>query len=298
MTYFKLVENKDVFVTRVEANPEYNFNGNLTISTGSVYFYFCGTIQSEYVYRDYYNTGSTYHTYYYVDGSPILKSTASISFYNGVDTSSNIARTIKNLDDFYFVSESCGSGSGFYGSKIDIISIPRVYFGNKFKNFMTIESDPIHGKRIIYDDGRGNVFFENCTTKCGPFLVGKAFYNEGLIYVRSDPSLIGHAIYYSWINSESICTEIMFTGSYNIYVQNVFCHIPAYQANFSQNETAYITASNGEQVKLYSGSDDRIFITGIGLYDEDYNHIATAKISKGVRKKPSDNVLIKLRLDT
>lgn len=302
MTFFPLLPNKDVFVTRIEASPEYLLIGNKTTTTSSIHFRFCGSVMStDYlVYRDYHNSSSVYHTYYYdTPENPLPRVTASLMFYNTVNTTTDSrARVVKMLDDFYFMSESMGSGSGFYGSSIDILSIPRAYFGKSFKNFVSVENDLIHGQRIIYDDGDGNVYAEYSTANCGPFLVGKAFYNEGIIFVRSDPLLdSGHAVHYPWINTGSICCEISFTGSNNIYVQNVFCHLDAYDANFSQNATSYLTAANGEIVKMFSGSDDRIFITGIGLYDENYKLIAVAKTSKPIRKLPSDKLLFKIRYD-
>jgi hypothetical protein len=302
MTFFPLQPNKDVFVTRIEASPEYLFVGTSSLSMGGPSaFYFCGpSLISDYLtYRDFYNSSNVYHSYYYdTPDNPLPRLTASIKFYNGVDTTTSRAHVVKMLDDFYFMSESLGSGSGFYGSSIDIFSIPKAYYGKSFKNFVSTETDPIHGSRIIYDDGDGNVYARYPTANCGPFLIGKAFYNEGIIFVRSDPSFsTEHAIQYPWIYTGSICCEVSFTGSNNIYVQNVFCHIDAYQANFSQNATSYTTSSGGETVKLFSGSDDRVFITGIGLYDKDYNHIATAKISKPIRKLQSDKILVKLRHD-
>jgi hypothetical protein len=301
MIFFPLLPNKDVFVTRIEASPEYLLVGSSTVTTGSFAFYFCGptSITDYLVYRDYYNPSNVYHTYYYdTPGNPLPRLTASITFYNSVDTTTSRAHVAKMLDDFYFMSESLGSGSGFYGSSIDILSIPRAYFGKSFRNFVSTENDLIHGQRTIYDDGNGNVYAEYSTANCGPFLVGKAFYNEGIIFVRSDPLLdSGHAVHYPWINTGSICCEISFTGSNNIYVQNIFCHLDAYEANFSQNATSYLTAANGEIVKMFSGSDDRIFVTGIGLYDENYKLVAVAKTSKPIRKLQGDKLLFKLRLD-
>lgn len=298
MTFFNLQYNKDVFITRVETNPEYNLIGDISFLTDSIHFYFCGDSGCGYLeYKDYYNTGSIQHSYYSTTvGDSELQLTSSITFYNNVSSTSSMAGVIKLLDSYYFVTESFGSGSGFYGQYFDIISIPKSYYGESFKNFVSIEMDPIHGQRIIYDDNNGNVFCINSITCCGPFLVGKAFYEEGIIYLRSDPSLVGHSITYP-IFSGSMCCELNFTGSNHIYVLNSFCHVNEYKTNFSQNESAYTTASSGDQIKLYSGSDDRVFYSAMCLYDSDYNHIATCKFSKPIRKKPSDKLLFKIRLD-
>jgi hypothetical protein len=70
-----------------------------------------------------------------------------------------------------------------------------------------------------------------------------------------------------------------------------------HEMNFSNNESAYTTASNGEQIKLYTGSEDKVWISGIGLYDKEYRLVGSAKFASPIRKLPNDKLLAKLRID-
>lgn len=301
MTLFSLIENRDSFVTRIETFPEYLLTGSLQSLTSSGKFLFCGTSQINHslYHRDRFNQETTQHYYYYEspDGIQVSQNlSASLEFYDAMSTNEPRARVCKMLDDFYFTSQSDGSGSGFYGSQVEILSIPRAYYGSSFKNFVCVEKHLTNGTRVTWDDGKGNVFA--CDDRCeDTHLVGKAFYSEGIIYVRSDPAHFPNAVSSPWIDDSALCVEISFTGSHNIYTQNIFCHIPQYEANFSNNESAFTTTSNGEKVKILSGSDDRTFFTGVALYDEEYKLVGTAKFASPIRKKLNDKLLAKIRID-
>jgi len=302
MTLFSLVENRDTFVTRIETAPEYLLIGSRSLSIISGVHYFCGDalIRDSLYYRDRYNPSSSLHYYYYTTPDSIPTSqdlSASLVVYNSVASSEPRARVCKNLDSYYFLSMSDGSGSGFYGSQIDILSIPRAYYGKEFKNFVCVEQNLLNGIRTTWDDGKGNVYV--CTDRCGdsPRLVGKAFYSEGILFVRTDPTLGLESTYAPWMDSDSFCIQVSFTGSYDIYTLNILAHIGEHVANFSSNETSWTTAANGEKVKLFSGSNDRTFISQINLYDEQMKCIGTAKVASPIRKLPSDRLCMKMRLD-
>jgi hypothetical protein len=122
--------------------------------------------------------------------------------------------------------------------------------------------------------------------------VGNIFYNEGIAFITNSLFVS------NWpITSSNITYELSFTGSNNIYVQNIFCHMKDHEMNFSNNESAYTTASNGEQIKLYTGSEDKVWISGIGLYDKEYRLVGSAKFASPIRKLPNDKLLAKLRID-
>jgi len=132
----------------------------------------------------------------------------------------------------------------------------------------------------------------NCLTANCDSKIGNIFYSEGIAFLTN--SLFTG----SWpITSSDITYEISFTGSNNIYVQNVFCHIKDHEANFSNNESAYTLAENNEKIKIYTGSEDKTWITGIGLYDKEYKLVGATKFASPIRKLPNDKLLFKLRID-
>lgn len=137
------------------------------------------------------------------------------------------------------------------------------------------------------------ICLHSCSTANSDSKIGNIFYSDGLAFI-SNSLFTG-----SWpLTSSDISYEFSFTGSNNIFVENAFCHIKDHEANFSNNETAYTLAENNEQIKLYTGSEDKVWITGIGLYDKEYKLVGAAKFASPIRKLPNDKLLFKLRIDT
>lgn len=279
MTFYPINQN-EVFTTRIEAHPEY-----LISNTGSQYL----------TYRDRYNTSSIYHTYYYTtSGDPLPFYTCSIDVFNNISITSSMGGAIRSIQEYYsLIKENYGSLISYTGS-ICILNIPRMYYGLEFSNLVLYESGSSFGSRVTYDNGSGSLIVTHsgpaATVYQSDIEIGNVFPSEGIAFVYCTNSF----------STNFFCTssyQISFTGSNNIYVQNVFCHAKEYQANASNNDTAYTTASNGEKIKVLTGSDDKVFISGIGLYDENMKLIATAKFSSPIRKLPNDKLLFKLRTD-
>lgn len=281
MTYYPLNQN-EVFITRIETHPEY-----LISDTGSQYLTF----------RDRYNTQTSYHTYYYTTAeNPLPFTTASISFFDSVSMSSSLGGAIKSLQEYHSSFNVGYDSLSSYTGSINVISIPKAFYGKELSNFCMIERVSF-GYRIVFDDGYGQLFVTHSAAApySGSTKIGNIYYTEGVAFVYFSTSF--DTPYHTWPYSLASSYEISFTGSNNIYTQNVFCHLGDHVANASNNESAYITASNGEKVKLYTGSEDRVFISALGLYDKENKLVASAKFSSPIRKYPNDKLLYKLHND-
>ena len=66
--------------------------------------------------------------------------------------------------------------------------------------------------------------------------------------------------------------------------------------NFSSNPT-YTTASDGSLTQATFFKDPKTFITQVGLYNDDNELLAIAKLSKPILKSYSREAIIKVKLD-
>jgi len=75
-----------------------------------------------------------------------------------------------------------------------------------------------------------------------------------------------------------------------------FCDVRAGEFNHSQNPS-YFTGTNAEIVNNSFKSEPITYITTVGLYNDNNELLAVAKMSKPFKKDPNTEVLIKVRLD-
>jgi hypothetical protein len=78
--------------------------------------------------------------------------------------------------------------------------------------------------------------------------------------------------------------------------QHYFCRIPNKEFNFSSNPT-FATASDGSLTQPTFFKNPKTFITQVGLYNDDGELLAVAKLSKPLLKSYSREAIIKVKLD-
>jgi len=74
-----------------------------------------------------------------------------------------------------------------------------------------------------------------------------------------------------------------------------FCRVPHNTYNYSANPT-YTNASK-IRVKNVASDTPVTYITTIGLYDDENKLLATAKLSEPLRKDPTNEMTLRVRLD-
>ena len=75
-----------------------------------------------------------------------------------------------------------------------------------------------------------------------------------------------------------------------------FCRANNQQFNFSNNPT-FATASTGAFTQATFEKDPKVYITQVGLYNDENELLAVAKLSKPVLKSYSREAIIKVKLD-
>tara|TARA_B110001454_G_C12697062_1_gene424895 strand:+ start:28 stop:1095 length:1068 start_codon:yes stop_codon:yes gene_type:complete len=78
--------------------------------------------------------------------------------------------------------------------------------------------------------------------------------------------------------------------------QHYFCRIPNKEFNFSSNPS-FATASDGTMTQSTFFKNPKTFITQVGLYNDDGELLAVAKLSKPLLKSYSREAIVKIKLD-
>ena len=103
-------------------------------------------------------------------------------------------------------------------------------------------------------------------------------------------------------NPEKIYSKIV-VGSYfqvrreeEISSTNFFCRVNNKKYNFSSNPT-FATGSTGHFVQPTFFKDPKVYITSVGLYNDNNELLAVAKLSKPILKSYAREAIIKVKLD-
>lgn len=192
-------------------------------------------------------------------------------------------------------------------NEMAVFSVPQRYYGEGMKIGTVVLEDETLG-RTYTDDGYSNLIDSGSNIK------GNIFYDRGMIVVTKD------------IVSGSVLNQ--FTLSYRstktIYENEIFISVLENEFNVSQNPSAVdFNGSDFGKIKLtsitssinptvtggfadfeYSSSIDRTgsflapYITTIGLYDNELNMVAVAKLPQPIKSLPDYPVNFIIRFDT
>lgn len=139
-------------------------------------------------------------------------------------------------------------------------------------------------------------------------LNGRSLYSFGSIFTnRSVPTSSGQFEYSS--NAETLFTSISASMKYDsslYYFQGtsteriessyIFVRIKSDEFNYTNNPS-YVNQTNGIIKPKYRNNDFGLtYITTIGLYDEEENLVAVAKLSKPIKKTIEKEMVIKIRI--
>ena len=189
---------------------------------------------------------------------------------------------------------------------IAVFSVPQRYYGEGIKIGTVVLEDEQLG-RIYTDDGNSNLIDSGSNIK------GIIFYDRGLIVVAKD------------IVSGSVLSQftLNFRSTKTIFENEIFLSVLENEFNVSQNPTAVDYDGTIGRIKLhnirstinplkvggfadylYSGSVDPTgsylapYITTIGLYDDELNMVAVAKLPQPIKSLPDYPINFIVRFDT
>jgi hypothetical protein len=211
-------------------------------------------------------------------------------------------------EDFYRIGS--GSGSPYPSGSFTGFHIPSMFYGRNIATgsvLLTVNSFigagfglDSTGTLFWKDDGIGRLWQVPSSTsdwQSGTQVVGNVFYNEGLI-VFTHPYWRWHEMLLSGSTHEPHVT-LQFDGSYHIKSMLAMCRMNPGDVNGSNNPTYYITDETGKRwARDWDQQTEAItYVTAIGLYNEERQLVAVAKIAQPIRKRERDDIDIKLRMD-
>jgi hypothetical protein len=210
---------------------------------------------------------------------------------------------------------------GTMPQQLTVIHIPEMFYGRQIATgSVSIQAGawmspnatyPVSGVRYFVDDGYGRLWDvpSGSSWRSGTDVVGNVFYNEGLI-VFTKPAKNWHNEFFSgsFFNATANFIRplyIQFRGNTIMKSYVFMCRMPQAAVNASNNPTYYSSSigPNGEPQRWSkfpsSGTvgENRTYITAIGIYNEERQLVAVAKLAQPIRKRESDNIDIRLRLD-
>jgi hypothetical protein len=231
----------------------------------------------------------------------VLYESVKSQFYRNADTASIITEV--GLRKSYTSTDERN-----LNNELVVISIPQIYYGEGVKIGSVRLEDEQSGK-IYEDDGYSNLI------DSGSNVAGNIFYDRGLVILTRD------------IVSGSVLSQytLNFRSTKTIYENEILLSVLESEFNVSQNPTAVDYDADGKfgKIKLHSiqsnvnpnvfsgfgeydysssldttGSYLAPYITTIGLYDDDLNMVAVAKLPQPIKSMPDYPLNFIVRFDT
>jgi hypothetical protein len=308
MSVFKPFITSDVIVSPFEINKSFTFStANFTDSDVGIERYY-GTNLTESLWvpganptgqntvQDtvliYRSIRELYYSNYIngVDGSP-----AGTASFNPDGTITGPAYTpnyYNYLYDTLPANRFIPTGSG---EQIGVISIPSNLFGEYLKPGTVVLVSP-YGP-ILADDGNGSLTSGSLNSS-GNYVssdvkYGDIIYEHGVITITYDPSNLIDL----FINTDN-GYSMSFDSTLTIFETQYKCTIRENEFNFSTNPTQISGSSNsGVLYDFATGSFFTPYATTVGLYDNEYNLLAVAKLAQPLPLSSVTDTSILVNLD-
>jgi hypothetical protein len=316
MSVFKSFITSDVIVSPFEVNKSFTFIGNeltssnieidryigknVPISLWTSGSYPTGHITSQDQILIYRSIRELYYSNYLLDDDGSPAATASFN------TDGTITGAAYTPNYYNYLSSTLPANRYFPTASDDVIgviSIPSNLYGEYIKPGTFTLSNSSY---ILNDDGEGNII-------SGSYKIGDIIYEHGIIILTSDgiPDQDGYGFvtyeggFYdsgdiSFINNFINGTDITcsFSSAFNIYETQYKCTLRENEFNFSQNPTLISGSSNsGVLYDFATGSYFSPYVTTVGLYDNNYNLLAVAKLAQPLPTSAVTDTSILVNLD-
>jgi hypothetical protein len=204
-----------------------------------------------------------------------------------------------------------------------VFHLPSMFYGREIDPGSVVLTDGQYNKRgvvrVLNDDGRGCLYVSGSMTKAlsgqeyrgnQRHKVGNVFYSEGLVVV-TDPALwdMFDEDGVLWDPSGSLASgtfpdllSLDYRGHTRSYTKTFNCRLPSAQGNASANPTfsqqeVEGSETNGDTRANVLALADGVWITAVGLFNEERKLVAVAKFAQPIRKREKDRECLRLRMD-
>lgn len=226
-------------------------------------------------------------TFYDIDGNLLsqsfyLKSTIELQFTHTLTASEKVVakRMIQNYSSGAFYKPQNYTSSSIFSSDVcQIMNIPSALIGSGIKpGSFTI--DTWNGVKLE-DDGYGGIY-------TGSVLIGSILYEHGVVYFGSntDQDTFGGVA----VNS----LQCNFSATNHIPMNVYICKAPKSLINFSTNPSYTVLSGTRNEITT---SYPKVFVTGIGLYDENFELVGVAKLANPILFEEDEGAEFRLKLN-
>lgn len=178
------------------------------------------------------------------------------------------------------------------------IYVPHVLYGERIKEntVKLVVSRTIYANTFVneyIDDGYGCLVSTSTDiTSFNDVMAnnfGVVFYNHGIVMFSETGYLDG-------VTPVTMNIDLYFSGTNQIPMNMYICKVEKGDGNFSLNPSfvSYLTSSNSNEITT---KNPKAFITGIGLYDENYELVGVAKLATPILNEEKNSVTFKLKLN-
>jgi hypothetical protein len=324
MGAFKSLTSQDVIITPLVTHKSFTFNGTSQWDTADIKRYvgwdipttdernieFNGGIIADYqdvtltqVYR-------TIKQLYYSNQFPnpegeTIQTNMNGDIVEGGATLNVHSRFDNFLDTTLYQPRPISSGSQT-NAALYVISIPSTLYGDYINptsfSCTNIASADNYGTITVRDNGEGGLVIAN-----GAFtgqIIGIINYAHGIVVLPTldpDEEILGW-----WFPSNM---NLSFQSSKVIYETQYKCTLRESEFNYSLNPTMFLTKgfispmnsstvdTSGEALKFVTGSSFSPYVTSVGLYDDDQQLLAVAKLSQPIPTSRTTDMTIVVNLD-
>jgi hypothetical protein len=294
MSYLKTLTSNDVIVTPFTVNKTFSgleyssaffgLNTTYPLAGGSE-----GTASAALVFS------SIKQLYYsnYISGSNGLISNASTASFNTDGTVTGPAYTTNYINS---LPNTTGSLRYYVpNAYIGVVSIPSKYYGNYIQpnslkiNITTLINNTSVKTGNYIDDGEGNIISAS-------IFGGNIIYEDGILIFTGVGDGTGPLFA---VNS------IEFQSSITLYETQYKCTIRANEYNYSLNPSLLTTYGSGSILAsgsatykdFVTGSDFSPFVTTVGLYNDNQELLAVAKLAQPLLTSQTTDTTILINLD-
>lgn len=299
MSAFKKLDRRDVFTTAYLAKKSYSADSSSISSYGIEVI--VGTSGSNIGYP---GDGTTLNLARY-------GSLRQLFFSNYLSSSLNPGIITGSFENY--LQSSFNTTTRYFGTAASAISFPKNVIGEGLEpgsfstatNTFYIYDEPDYvletveagGEYIedgdeggIIDDGEGQLIIQGAarTEEEVGQVVGNIFYPQGLAVFTDD--------YYSRFFSDYDALAVDWKARQKIITSNFTCRVSDEEFNFSLNPSAK-KDNFGNIADNISGNDFKPYVTTIGLYNDDQELIAVAKLGQPIPKSKDTDMTFVVKLD-
>lgn len=187
------------------------------------------------------------------------------------------------------------------GSTVDSPAGAKVITDEGAQNDFRVNS-PVGEYGILYEDGTtdpyGLLFYQARMAVLTASLFDGEFGTTDATYATSsvNTALLSASIPDLADGLRRRITNVVFSNTTEIHSKIYFCRMGHNEFNYSSNPT-YLSSSK-IMVKEVPNDEPISYVTKVGLYSDDGEMLAVASLSEPLKKTPSDEILIRVRIDS